>query len=414
MASVSHAALDAVQLAILTLPELKGLIAGQLVVPRTHQSPKAKMLEWVVANVEGELRQSLYEACCAKTIESVERRQAQKRKAAASLWERRQSRRMDQSEVEDKHNIDKYLTLPSDEDILDCYRDYFLATSNEAMKLSTCAVCAREVGKQLDHVSVLGLDAIPNRERLIPTTPHPEHDLYDGLLLEPAGVISVDNSPHSIQICDSCLTQLNTPGRLPPPQSLANNLWVGRIPFALAKLTVPEQMLIALLYPRIFVFKLFPKDKSFRPQDCTLQRGMRGNVSTYEQDLPGVAAMVEGHLMPRPVEILSCILTITYVGKQKLAMQALHSTFRVRRGAVHDALLCLKQINPKYYGKVVIDEERLRSLPEDDVPSEIADVVRHSSDIGIIDQESAGYVPVDEDEAETLGEFCHDLHSCNL
>ncbi|THG93982.1 hypothetical protein EW026_g7391 [Hermanssonia centrifuga] len=183
----------------------------------------------------------------------------------------------------------------------------------------------------------------------------------------------------------------------PPPMSLANNLWIGRIPWELARLTVPEQLLVSLLHPRVFVFKLFPRDKDVRPEDASLQRAMRGNISTYEQDVAGVAAMVQGRLMPRPASILSSIITITYIGKDVLRKAWLQRTFRVRREVVRQALLWLKRENPKYYGHIDIDERRLELLPEDDVPPEIMDVVRQTTDVGLVDQESAGYVPTDEE-----------------
>jgi hypothetical protein len=57
----------------------------------------------------------------------------------------------------------------------------------------------------------------------------------------------------------------------------------------------------------------------------------------------------------------------------------------------------LKNNNPKYYGGIEIDGCRIVQLPEDDVPVEVLGIVCQSTDTGLVDQESAGYVPMDDD-----------------
>jgi len=102
----------------------------------------------------------------------------------------------------------------------------------------------------------------------------------------------------------------------PPRYSLANGLWIGEIPWELQRLTFPEQMLIALLYPRVYVFKLFTKS-IHQPGYSALQRGMRGTVSTYKLDTDAIASMVQGNLMPRFTAMLSEIISITFIGTGK-------------------------------------------------------------------------------------------------
>jgi len=65
---------------------------------------------------------------------------------------------------------------------------------------------------------------------------------------------------------------------------------------------------------------------------------------------------------------------------------------------VSRALAWLKENNPKYYGDIVISADELNQLPEDDVPDEILGVIRQSTDEGLVDQESSGYV-----RAEDIG-----------
>lgn len=45
-----------------------------------------------------------------------------------------------------------------------------------------------------------------------------------------------------------------------------------------------------------------------------------------------------------------------------------------------------------------IDEGRLHSLPEDDIPTEINGVIRQNDDAAALERENEGYVPQDEDE----------------
>lgn len=68
-----------------------------------------------------------------------------------------------------------------------------------------------------------------------------------------------------------------------------------------------------------------------------------------------------------------------------------------------EALQWLKENNKKYYGDIEINPGRIAQLPEDDVPLEVLGVMRQSTDTGIVNQESDGYIPMD--DGGTLGEF---------
>ena len=258
-----------------------------------------------------------------------------------------------------------------------------------ALELVVCAVCARECGRQADKVSSVALDEIPSPSRLIPRQPHQRHTLFNGMLLQPEGIVRQGEDP-AANICGECLRDLQKETQLPPKFSLANDLWVGAVPAELGCLTFPEQLLIAHLYPRVYVFKLFPKSGG-GPTDG-MQRGMRGNVSTYELSVEAMTTMVEGKLMPRPPMILPSLIAITYIGAGNIPKKWLHSTFRVRRHHVARALRWLQNNNPKYYGDITIGEDQLNQLPEDDVPDEILGLIRQSDDTGLVDQESSGYV----------------------
>ena len=262
-------------------------------------------------------------------------------------------------------------------------------------------MCARECGVLENKVLAIPLSLIPNSARLIPSRPHAAHDLYRGRLLEPEGVVGENDDP-LVSVCGQCLEELKKPGHKPPKYSLANGLWIGQTPWPLQLLTFPEQLLIALLYPRVYVFKLFPKRQQGARNMATLQRAMRGNVTTYELNLEAISSMVDGKLMPRPPAILASLISVTFIALGEVPKKWLHSTFRVRRQVVSNVLQWLKVNNPKYYRDIEISPTRINSLPEDDVPEEITAIIRQSEDLGVLEEENDSYVPPDDNEGQKL------------
>jgi hypothetical protein len=89
-------------------------------------------------------------------------------------------------------------------------------------------------------------------------------------------------------------------------------------------------------------------------------------------------------------------------------------TFCVCCAVVRRALGWLKAFNPKYYGHIKIDDGRIQALPEDDVPLAITSVIQQSTDTGIINQESDGYVPWHEDPEVEVGELTLTLHLVDI
>lgn len=391
---------------------------GQLVIPREHRRPKEKLILWVSSHASVEFEDAVADAVRRvdnpRVEDEVQQGDSRRRRRAEQQRARRQARRLDAappvSLADGTCDPAHYLDLPTKDDIYACYEAFYKATGNDALRMAVCAVCARELGMREAGMKQVDVSDIPNRHRLVPRTAHPAHHIVEEMLLEPAGVVETMDGSLAAFVCRECRAALESSHDSPPPLSLANDLWIGPVPWELETLTLPEQMLIALLYPRVYVFKLYPRGRKAGPDgtDDTLQRGMRGTVSTYTLDHRGVAHMVEGRLMPRPPEVLSSVLSITFIGrKQPTAKNWLRSNFRVRRDAVRRALVWLKTHNPRYYGDVDIDPSRLERLPEDDVPLEIEAIVRQNEDGLIVDQESQGYVPkddtddaVDEDEGD--------------
>jgi len=382
--------LTADDLSCLTVPVICNIAKGSLPIPKHQRGRKEILINYVLEHVDTHLKGLLEEAVKACTTN-----QPLKRKRAVTEFQTRKAQRAGDTE-QDGHSTSRFLELPSNSAVRHCYKDFYNATSNSTLKTAVCGICAREVSVMNDGLSVVDMSTLPIH-RLTPSVPHPAHDKFlGGMLLEPKGVVLGPSGEEQVHICAPCRTELGKGRDLPPKFSLANDLWIGQIPWELKKLTFPEQLLIAHLYPRVFVFKLYPKSTGYAHEPATLQRGMRGTVSTYDLNVNAVTEMLEGKLMPRPLTILSSLISVTYIGVGKLPKNWLRSTFRVRQEAMATALAWLKTNNPKYYGDITISTDALKRLPDNNVPDEILSIVRQSSDVGILDQEGAGYVRADD------------------
>lgn len=312
--------------------------------------------------------------------------------------------RAQQHDTEYDHYPSRFLDIPTQQQLQDIYADFYRATSSAAVALATCAVCGKERMKVEIGIHQVPLTLLPHSERLVPKERHEKQILTHGLLLaRKACVISGPRAEDvQVAVCDSCYSELDSPRPDPPKLSLANGLWYGEVPWQLRCLTFPEQLLISRLYPRVFIIKLYPKDgRPHNPE--TLQSALKGNVTSFELNLDKVADMINGNLMPQLPRVLASILSITYVGRGHLSKNWLKATFRVRRYHVAEALKWLKENNPKLYGDIVIDDERLRRLPEDDVPEEIWSFVRHEPEEQVIELERAGYMNSEDPQLRSEG-----------
>jgi len=389
------------EISALTMAEILGLVRNVSTISRAQCTRKDSLLDHVLTHGSTEVFEMLLQAAQEKKerkqLEHEEKISARKRKRAEDQMSRRTARRTE--EIDQHHDISKFLELPNDSELKNCYREFYTATSNAAVEMVVCGVCAREIGMIDGGVSVKALAEIPNSHRLVPKNSHPAHDLFNGRLLEPRGMERDQMGRTLVKVCRDCLNDLKRRGSNKPPTfSLSNNLWIGRIPWQLDVLTFPEQLLIVHVYPRVYVFKLYPKTPGHHPS--ALQRGMKGTVSSYDLALEKATSMVEGTIMPRPPSILASVITVTFIGQGKLSKHWLCHTFRVRWQFIYEALCWLKTNNPKYYGDITISSDHLAQLPEDDVPSEILGIVRQSTDTGLVDHGNTGYVPSEEDENE--------------
>ena len=298
-----------------------------------------------------------------------------------------------QEQMNTQRDPSKYLELPTKEEVQQCIRNYRESTSNEALQESVCVVCTRR--RWTSDGSVHRLSAVTNLNLLRAVHEMAHADFRDGVVLSREHVWT-EEGQEVAWFCRECLKQLEK--NCKPRLSLANGLWIGPVPSQLSKLTVAERLLIALHYPRCYVYKLYPK--GVRVADPSqLQRGMTGNVTTYPFNMQEIAGMLEGALLPRTPAILPSLVAVTYVGAGKVQKKWLRKLFQVRRHVVYEALLWLRA-NNRVYTNLTLNEDVLSRLPLNDVPEEVLTVVRQNGDVEVAQRERAGYT-ADDDDFET-------------
>lgn len=370
----------------LTKKEILLLIPPKTI-PKVAQRDRAK-LEVALQTLSPSILEAIGQAGDEATKLKEKKELGKRKRDTETRRERTKARKVDEA----KHDISKFLDLPTEDQRKERHAEFLARTSDEALRVEVCVSCAREMeAKQGTEWQICN---IPNRQLLKSKYPHDKHVTHNGLLLV-EGHVKGHGESAKAWFCVQCTNAL-TANRL-PPLALANRMWIGEVPKELSDLTLPEQLLIAQHYPRCFVVKLYPKDGARDPS--MLQSGMRGNVSSYENNIPDVAKMVEGDLLPQKPEILASVLAVAFIGSGPLPKAWLKSTFRVRREYVHRALLWLKEHNPHYHD-LQLDANRLASLPEDDVPDVILATMRQEMDGQLAErEEGGGYVPKDTDEA---------------
>jgi len=68
--------------------------------------------------------------------------------------------------------------------------------------------------------------------------------------LEPRGV-KEKGGETAVSVCVDCVTSIRKSKDVPLQYSLANNMWIGNIPWEFQRLTFPEQLLVSCLSSRI-------------------------------------------------------------------------------------------------------------------------------------------------------------------
>ena len=266
MASDNNATSNIETLSVLTEREIRTVLDTTTIpVAREQRRPKVSFLEHVIKVAPSHKLVELLQQAGAKK----KRKRDTRDQLNGSCKHARQEVGTAMKENEEDGAVDEqgehisllspgFLQAPSRHTQKQCYAQFYEATSNTALDMCVCGVCGRECTVQEDRVSLMPLSLMPNSHRLVPTVSHVAHDLFRGKLLEPAGATIGEEDP-IVSMCGPCMQELNKSHDVPPKFALANRMWIGKVPWELQVLTFPEQLLIAWLYPRVYVFKLFPK-----------------------------------------------------------------------------------------------------------------------------------------------------------
>ncbi|KIO04732.1 hypothetical protein M404DRAFT_25843 [Pisolithus tinctorius Marx 270] len=279
------------------------------------------------------------------------------------------------------------MQLPTAEQQQHSIAAFIDATNNEALANAVCVICVRE--QLCKEGELVVMKDLPNlRRHLTPADAHPMCKLWDGLLVDRSRIAADGKG----WVCHECQRAMCA-DRM-PKYALNNNLWIGKVPLVLRKLNFVETLLVMHHYPRCYVFKLYPRDAHRSQNPRHLQRAMAGNVTLYEVNITAVVDMIEGRLMPQTVQTLSSVLAITLVGTKHLPTDWLSCTFRVRRDVVFEALKWL-QANNENYSDVTVSHDRVMTLPEDGIPSEIKAMIRYQDSEEAAVREREGYTMTD-------------------
>ena len=186
---------------------------GCLSVPSHVRRLKDTLTHFVIDNMSPELSANIGALLAARDNGRTGRSSQQKRRRQEVDPPPRKVARVTLDDEECKTN--EFLELPSDDVIRNCYRQFYEATSNSALKMVVCAVCGRERDHHPDNVVAFHLQDIPSPSRLFPSSPHDQQTLFNGMLLEPHGMSTIDGCT-TVNVCGECLMDLRKDSPLPP------------------------------------------------------------------------------------------------------------------------------------------------------------------------------------------------------
>ncbi|KAF4617233.1 hypothetical protein D9613_005788 [Agrocybe pediades] len=174
------------------------------------------------------------------------------------------------------------------------------------------------------------------------------------------GYIASEIDHGKVHLCKECHTALKS--RRTPAISLANHHWLGAVPSVLQDLTVVEEATIALCRSKSCIVQM--KEEGLSKNIPNSQRGMKGHVVIFPQDVTGVAKV-----LPPNVDDVKTSLCVLFIGSQKPSKEWLREKAKpllVRREKIRAALEWLKLNNP-LYASIEIHQGNLEQFPADDI-----------------------------------------------
>jgi hypothetical protein len=213
-----------------------------------------------------------------------------------------------------------------------------------------CDVCAHVV--PLSATAEWQTLQFPYSSLVKPKHRNSNHQLRYGMLLASPAMFKVI-------VCSNCLHYLHA--NLTPPLSLANDLWIGRVPFVLSKLTITERLAISRTSSTRHIVHLVPAANSTYTV-TTWHTQLLDPI--HEHDIMKAQAS-----LPRTPSMVANMITLLTT-ESTPQFRHVPNIFKIRNRFVNDALLCLKSCN-RSYRDIHISESKLARLPDDDVPPEL-------------------------------------------
>ena len=259
-----------------------------------------------------------------------------------------------------------------------CLQNFIDATSNQALGIVECAVCAEGTNEfeKFDIDDLPGSDIL--RCRSLDDMNNDNDEIMDeymflDLILSQGGI----DEEGLIHCCLSCINYLRK--NTLPPLSIANGFQIGKTPDILKDLTLPEKLLIALYRPKMYITKL----RSYAGPG-TAQRGLKGNAITFPQDVFKIA-----ETLPSNTDILLDHIKAVFLGSKQPMHNLLKKIFRVRHQKVCLAIEYLIN-NHSLYHNVPISNV---NLPQDDIPDKIMKTLVCHESTAEDDAEHSNYTP---------------------
>ncbi|CAF4790754.1 unnamed protein product [Rotaria sp. Silwood1] len=159
-------------------------------------------------------------------------------------------------------------------------------------------------------------------------------------------------------------------------------MWIGDVPEELQGLTLPEEKLIALYRHSSCVIKLF----SITGDPSLAQTALKGNAITFPQNVSDIARS-----LPLSPNTLPEIIKIIFVGRTFPKKDRIRSILTVHRDIIRKAFIWLSK-NNILYKDVYIDDLLIDTLPINDVPDCLWNIISLVDEQQSCNVERSGYV----------------------
>ena len=204
--------------------------------------------------------------------------------------------------------------------------------------------------------------------------------VFDGLMLDKAGVSVSTLTEGSLNCCPECYVSLRR--NKVPRMALANKLYRGVLPDQFKDLTWVEEMVCAIYRNTAHITRLYG---SSDPANPTV---LHGNTCAHDMNVLSTASV-----LPRTPADINGMLSIVFVGAGKFDAKSLQKMFRIRKQKVWDFLIWLKNHN-RLYALIPLDLRAMDLYPDDGLLPGIEDCIIQDDEIcadTVFLEETAGF-----------------------